>query len=302
LLTMYPTERIRKTLKLFLLLTDINHNNSFILLKYIIIMNKIVIEVIGMLFIAIIFSGFVFGNVFYIDSSIREKHLECINNTCTIVEGEGDNHCLPEGSICGSASQTCVDNDVLGNRKERIFARGGSWGGHGVNASEDVCEGGRLTEYYCGEEGEEFIEYVCPWGCASSDGRCVLNPPGPCFDSDGGSNTLERGCVTKGNATICDFCSVGAPVPSVYEARCLGGGVYIETTCGSNGCHDGACGGGAHLGCVDNDCRYINGPGDDECKDDFDCGPSHTTCYDKTCILSLGEGEDECSTDFECLK
>jgi hypothetical protein len=44
--------------------------------------------------------------IFSIPSWITETHLECINNTCTEVDGAGSNQCAPAGSTCGLGGNT----------------------------------------------------------------------------------------------------------------------------------------------------------------------------------------------------
>lgn len=151
-------------------------------------------------------------------------------------------------SIASGLSSMCYDSDHGAN----IFAKGfvtirtiDASGRQSDYTSEDFCENGVITEYFCIGDSSQQYSYECLNGC--KDNACVAKSQKPipvCEDSDGGMDIYQTGTVTYSvngvTSKYYDFCSIFNQ-KELTEQYCLLDTLKFGIITCDFGCKDGRC-------------------------------------------------------------
>lgn len=147
--------------------------------------------------------------IFFSDSlqlSPEETHVECLNNTCTLVEGPGFNECSFPGSFCG-----CQDTDVKETNPDGMNPEQLGTTRNIKESKTDTCSvfGESIFEYIC-ESGEVVKKEIdcTSFGFVCQNGRCLSEEDAKkeCVDSDDGSDYFAVGEASQGVEKVQDFC------------------------------------------------------------------------------------------------
>lgn len=138
--------------------------------------------------------------------SEEEMHVECINNTCTAIEGKGVNECGAAGAFCG-----CLDTDKTEAHQDGLNQEMKGTVRTEYESQTDICSVFEdiLSEYVCESGTLVKKEIDCTAiGLVCQKGRCLTKEEAriECIDSDDGSNYYETGEATQSLKKVQDYC------------------------------------------------------------------------------------------------
>jgi len=139
-------------------------------------------------------------------NNTNQTHLECRNNTCSIINGSGTNLCSPQGSVCGTTNQTrltCVNN---------MCTRVNGTGNNTCSPQGSACGTTNQTHLECRSNTCSVV---------NGSGNNLCSPPGSIC---GVTNQTHRVCSTNrtcitvtGNGTnLCNTNNDCYPVTNKY--------------------------------------------------------------------------------------
>jgi len=199
--------------------------------------------------------------------------IECdADGDCQVAYGEG--YTCEDGVCIQESEGVCIDSD--GN--EHIFKKGTCTDNTGSYTDEcTTIYGGRIHEYYCGEQGLCALEFYppCPEGYICQDGACIQESGGKCTDSDGENYYVKGevighwGCPEEGKPIVTEI------------DTCEDENTLLEFICNDPGGCDNILGSEVNciFGCKDGACIK-----EKRCTNLQDC-PARYICQNGICIL-----------------
>lgn len=187
------------------------------------------------------------------DGTVRRYDDYCINDTILMEAMCGDDNdirwfrydgCGELGCHWGRCStDTCYETDG----GDKPYKKGFSMRMIDANTEEqghDICNGNRLTEFYCEASGQMMHYYVnCPYGC--SGGACQTTTTTTtlrCYDNDGGLDYYTKAYARDKYGNVrWDICATNPP-NILSEKYCSGNDVLGKAYECETVCVDGACG------------------------------------------------------------
>ena len=250
-----------------------------------------------------------------LDRCLRGTHLECVNRSCTVVDGVGPDSCGDDAdcasrTLCDFVTNQCVlapqsgpnECDLLLGcdpivHSECVAGECASVPGPGANE----CSASLPCGLHLACEEEACVEVP---GAAAPDGP-FANECQPRFGCGVGTHLECDGLqcieVNGSGPNECRNLDDGTTIGCGGHTQCIERQCQIVNGSGLNQCDNP---GGACLlqrsKCENNACVIVEEFGRSECTRDAECAATHTECIAGRCFEVDGPGDAECRGDSDC--